>query len=280
MATPPTVGQNRRSRLRRLLEVPAVGGSIRPGWAPVLIAAAMVGVAFWWVETPSAWPWPYLPVLLAVSAVLAGCWWVLARRDGPRFAHLTAPEMGAVLLGFGVAGVASSVLAVVFDSGLQSPFTPADSPSFAVVQTVVVSMATAVVEEAPAAAVVLAAAALIALRRPWTGWAPWIAIGVGAASRVALHVPLWGSEAVIRCGFALIMAWLFWRLRRIWPLIVGHVLWDIPPVLSQVTPAASVSAAMTWLSQLWCVAGLAAVVSVFLTVRPDRALRVRSLDKG
>ena len=110
--------------------------------------------------------------------------------------------------------------------------------------------------------------------------APWIAIGVGAAYRAALHVPLWGSEAVIRCGFALIMAWLFWRLRRIWPLIVGHVLWDIPPVLSQVTPAASVSAAMMWLSQLWCVAGLAAGVCVFLTVRPDPALRVRPLDRG
>jgi len=111
-------------------------------------------------------------------------------------------------------------------------------------------------EEATAAAVVLVAAALIALRRPLTGWAPWIAIGVGAAYRVALHVPLWGSEAIIRCGFALIMAWLFWRLRRIWPLIVGHVLWDIPPVLSQVTPAALVSGTMTWLSQLWFVAGL------------------------
>ena len=148
------------------------------------------------------------------------------------------------------------------------------------VQAVVVSVATAVVEEATAAAVVLASAALIALRRPLTGWAPWIAIGVGAAYRVALHVPLWGSEAVIRCGFALIMAWLFWRLRRIWPLIVGHLLWDIPPVLSQVTPAASVSAAMIWLSQLWCVAGLAAAVSVFLTVRPDRSLRGRSLNGG
>ena len=131
------------------------------------------------------------------------------------------------------------------------------------------------VEEVTAAAVVLAAAALIALRRPLTGWAPWIAIGVGAAYRVALHVPLWGSEAVIRCWFALIMAWLFWRLRRIWPLIVGHVLWDFPPVLSQVTPAASVSAPMVWLSQLWCVAGLAAAVSVFLTVRPDRSLHAR-----
>ena len=212
-ATPPTVGQNLRSRLRRLLEVSAGGGSVRPGWGPVPIAAAMVGVAFWWVETPTVWPWPYLPVLLVVGAVLAGCWWVVARRDGLQLARLTAPDMGAVLLWFGVAGVASSVLAVVFDSGLPSPFTPADSPGFAVVQTVVVSVATAVVEEATAAAVVLAAAALMALRRPWTGWAPWVAIGVGAASRVALHVPLWGSEAVIRCGFALIMAWLFWRLR-------------------------------------------------------------------
>ena len=47
-ATPPTVGQNLWSRLRSLLEVPAVGGSIRPGWAPAPITAAMVGVAFWW----------------------------------------------------------------------------------------------------------------------------------------------------------------------------------------------------------------------------------------
>src|SRR5664279_3897382 len=47
-ATPPTVGQNLWSRLRSLLEVPAVGGSIRPGWATAPITAAMVGVAFWW----------------------------------------------------------------------------------------------------------------------------------------------------------------------------------------------------------------------------------------
>jgi len=201
-----------------------------PGGAPVPIVAAMVGVAFWWVETPTVWPWPYLRVLLVVGAVLAGCWWVLARRDGLQLARLTAPDMGAVLLWFGVAGVASSVLAVVFDSGVQSPFTPADSPSFAVVQTVVVSVATAVVEDATAAAVVLAAAALIALRRPWTGWAPWVAIGVGAASRGRTA----NERPAIAKGLALVGSGIPYAVTHPGARVVGTLITITPSLYGEV----------------------------------------------
>ena len=49
-------------------------------------------------------------------------------------------------------------------------------------------------------------------------------------------------------------------------------------MLSQVIPAALVSAAMIWFSQLWCVTGLVAVVGVFL-IRPIGSFATREVPQ-
>ena len=59
-----------------------------------------------------------------------------------------------------------------------------------------------------------------------------ISIVDATVARTALHVPLWGLGAITRLGLSLVLAWLLWR---IWPLIVGHVLWDTPAVLLSTT---------------------------------------------
>lgn len=99
---------------------------------------------------------------------------------------------------------------------------------------------TSVLEECGIALVILAVAGLAQRFLPArfdTRAVAVIAILAATAVRTGLHVPLWGVGAVARVGLSFVLAWLFWRTRRIWPLITVHILWDTLAIQAAVSPS-------------------------------------------
>jgi len=108
------------------------------------------------------------------------------------------------------------------------------------------------------AVLILAVAGLAGRYLPnrWdTRSAGYLAIVVATVARTLLHIPLWGAGAISRIGLSFALAWLFWRTRRIWPLIVAHLVWDSVALLTLVSPSPPIRelAALTILG--WTIAG-------------------------
>jgi membrane protease YdiL (CAAX protease family) len=132
------------------------------------------------------------------------------------------------------------------------------SGSDAVIGSVLTSLVTSILEECGMAVLILAVAGLAGRFLParWDSRsAGYLAIIVATAARTLLHIPLWGAGAVGRIGLSFVLAWLFWRTRRVWPLIVAHLLWDTLLLQTLVSPSGTIRevAALTVLG--WTIAG-------------------------
>ncbi len=132
------------------------------------------------------------------------------------------------------------------------------SGSHAVIGSVLDSLVTSLVEECGMAVLILAVAGLAGRFLP-SRWdarsAGYLAIIVATAARTLLHIPLWGAGAVGRIGLSFVLAWLFWRTRRIWPLIVVHLLWDTLALLTLVSPSITARAIAGLTILGWTIAG-------------------------
>lgn len=90
----------------------------------------------------------------------------------------------------------------------------------AVLGALVDSLVTSILEECGMAVLILAVASLAARFLPAhfdTRSAGYFAIAAATSVRTLLHLPLWGVGAFGRIGLSFVLAWLFWRTRRIWP---------------------------------------------------------------
>ncbi len=86
--------------------------------------------------------------------------------------------------------------------------------------------------------------------------------------RTVLHIPLWGIGAVARFGLSFALAWLFWRTRRIWPLITAHLLWDTLSLQTLTSPSLPVRAACALVVLGWAITGI--VLAIIATSRSRR----------
>jgi membrane protease YdiL (CAAX protease family) len=93
------------------------------------------------------------------------------------------------------------------------------------------------------------------------------AIMAATVVRTGLHVPLWGWAAIARLGLSFVLAWLFWRTRRIWPLIVAHIVWDTLAFQAVISPSLPLRS--------WCALaivgwGIAGVTITIMAARHSR----------
>lgn len=238
-------------------------GSSRPGLALAAIAVSIVGyVVVWSVVRPGRLR---LAPRLAQTAAALG-------QDFSAPATVPLPLVGAVperrvrhavllcnsaVVVFGLHGAWSFLVAFVVRAR-----TPRIHQSRTVFRglfgAAVDALATSVLEECGIAILILAVAGLAGKYFP-RGWdlrsIGFTAILVATVVRTALHIPLWGFGAFGRIGLSFLLAWLFWRTRRIWPLILAHVLWDTLTFQTVVSPSRQLRefAALTLLA--WIITG-------------------------
>jgi membrane protease YdiL (CAAX protease family) len=267
------------NKLGQVIKVDAVSDQVRAGWWPSLVAVAMVGISFWWAIN-DWYPISYWAVNAIVCLLLYAGWRAVYRRDRLTLHRLNAQPIAAIFLWVGAAGVLSRFLGEFFATDKSSLFPPAASTWQSVVQSVTGSISTSIVEETACAVVVLAVAAFTSLYWPLKRFWLWVAIGSGAVVRVLLHIPLWGiSDAIVRSGFALIMAWLFWRIRRIWPLIAVHFAWDFPQIIALTWPTeGAVPEAATLIYILWLCGGFVALCFFVLVTATNIWFTWRNVD--
>jgi membrane protease YdiL (CAAX protease family) len=216
--------------------------------ALVAVAVSLIGyaVAWWrirparlrtgpytWVTTaglPADRTDPPTITLPAVNVVTAG------RRQARRGALLLITS-AAVALG---ASFGWSVLS----SMLLHPATPSFYRTRTVLggllRAVANAAVTSVLEECGIALLILAVAGLAQRFLPARFDERSVAVAAITAAtvvRTGLHIPLWGWGAVARLGLSFLLAWLFWRTRRIWPLILAHMVWDTLAIQAVISPS-------------------------------------------
>ena len=161
----------------------------------------------------------------------------------------------------------SSVAWSVLSTAVLHPAAPAIHRAQRAVSAFVVAFTDAVItsilEECGIAVLILAVAGLAQRFLPARFDARSVAvlsILVATAVRTALHIPLWGVGAVARLGLSFGLAWLFWRIRRIWPLIIAHVVWDTLALQSAITPSVGVRNWCALAVLAWGIAGVVVAV--------------------
>jgi hypothetical protein len=95
------------------------------------------------------------------------------------------------------------------------------------------------------------------------------AILLATVTRTALHIPLWGLGAVGRLGLSLALAWLFWRTRRIWPLILAHTVWDTLILQSAVSPTPAIRTFTALAVFAWAITGAVIAIIAIVHTRQD-----------
>ena len=251
------------------------GGSSRG----VLVATAvsLVGYALvWWRIRPSrlrvgphSWP--------SIEAVAQD------RTDPPTLAlptiSVTLDRRGRVallLLNSAAVGLGASIAWSVITNLLIRPTVPAGFRSRPAMRTVGGALANAVVnaaitsvlEECGIAVLILAVAGLAQRFLPArfdTRSVAVLAIVAATSVRTVLHIPLWGVGAVARIGLSFGLAWLFWRTRRIWPLLAVHILWDTLSLQTLTSPSRSVRGWCALTVLCWGISGV--VIAVIALAR-------------
>lgn len=138
-------------------------------------------------------------------------------------------------------------------------------------EAVVNAAVTSVLEECGIAVLILAVAALAQRFLPTrfdTRSVAVLAILTATVARTALHIPLWGVGAVARIGLSFGLAWLFWRTRRIWPLIAVHIAWDTLSLQTLTSPSLPVRSVCALTVLGWAITGL--VLAIIATTRSRR----------
>lgn len=95
------------------------------------------------------------------------------------------------------------------------------------------------------------------------------AILAATAVRTVLHIPLWGIGAVARIGLSFALAWLFWRTRRIWPLITAHLVWDTLSLQTLTSPSLHVRALCALAVLGWAITGIVLAIIAISRSRRD-----------
>ena len=150
----------------------------------------------------------------------------------------------------------------------------ARSTSWGWVAAVLNAAVTAVLEECGMALLILAVAGLAGryLPRSWDHRSSAIvAILSATLARTLLHIPLWGWGAIGRLLFSFALAWVFWRTRRIWPLIVAHLVWDTLVFQVGISPDPKLRGICALLILGWAITGI--VVVIIALVRSRKQLR-------
>ena len=128
------------------------------------------------------------------------------------------------------------------------------------------SAVTSILEECGIAVLILAVAGVAQRLLPARFDARSVAVTAIVAAtvvRTVLHIPLWGIGAVARLGLSFALAWLFWRTRRIWPLITAHVLWDTLSLQTLTSPSLDVRALCALAVLGWAITGtVLAVIAI------------------
>ena len=130
---------------------------------------------------------------------------------------------------------------------------------------------TSVLEECGIAVLILAVAALAQHYLPQrvdSRSVAVLAIATATFARTALHIPLWGVGAVGRIGLSFSLAWLFWRTRRIWPLIAAHIAWDTLTLQTLLSPSLHVRSFSALAVFGWGITGL--VIVIIAVIRSKR----------
>jgi membrane protease YdiL (CAAX protease family) len=165
--------------------------------------------------------------------------------------------VNSAIVVFGLQGAFSAVVGLAI-RGRTTVVPPSDSVARGLAFAVVNSLATSVLEECGTAVAVLAVAGVAAryFPRHWDLRSIALtAVVVGAVARTCLHIPLWGAGAIGRIGLSVFLAWLYWRTRRIWPLLVGHLLWDTVAIQTLVSPSLQVRGLCAVLILAWVITG-------------------------
>jgi len=238
-------------------------GRSRPGLALAAIALSIVGyVVVWSVVRPGRLK--PRPRLGQAAAALGGDFSAPATVPLPvvgaaperRFRHAVLLLNSAVVV-FGLHG-AWSLMVAFFIRGRTPRIHQSRTVFRGLFGAAVDALATSVLEECGIAILILAAAGLAGKYFP-RSWdlrsVSFTAILVATVVRTALHIPLWGFGAVGRVALSFLLAWLFWRTRRIWPLILAHVLWDTLSLQIALSPSRQLKefSALTVLA--WIIAG-------------------------
>lgn len=154
----------------------------------------------------------------------------------------------------------------------------------AVVGALIDSLVTSILEECGMAILVLAVAGLAARFLPPhfdTRSVGYLAIAAATLARTLLHLPLWGVGAFGRIALAFVLGWLFWRTRRIWPLIVVHVLWDMLALQTLLSPTMTVRNLAALMVLGWTITGLVITWVTLAHSRTDlRREHARQASRG
>lgn len=65
------------------------------------------------------------------------------------------------------------------------------------------------------------------------------------------------------------MAWLFWRTRRIWPLILAHTMWDTLVLQTALSPALEIRSASALVVFAWAITGTVIAIIAIVHTRQD-----------
>jgi membrane protease YdiL (CAAX protease family) len=246
----------------------------------IAVTVSLVGYAMvWWNVRPaplSTGPHTWLttdglardrtdPPTLVIPAAVA------RRHRRPGRAVLLLLSSAAVGLGLSVAW--ALVIGIAMNPPLPE-FDRASTAMGALTAAVGDSVITSVLEECGIALLILAVAG-IAQRYLPTRYddrtVAVYAILIATAARTALHVPLWGIGALGRVGLSLVLAWLFWRTRRVWPLILAHIIWDTLALQAAVSPSFEIAALSALIVLGWGITGT--VIAIVAMVRSRRNIQ-------
>lgn len=128
----------------------------------------------------------------------------------------------------------------------------------ALIASLIDALVTSVLEECGMAVLILAVAGLAGRFLPshWdTRSVGYCAILAATVARTLLHIPLWDAGAIGRIGLSFVLAWLFWRIRRVWPLIVVHVLWDALALQILISPSLETRGILALAVLGWAITG-------------------------
>lgn len=219
-----------------------------PGWVSAALAGSLVGYALVWLVIRPGRLRLNPPFVTPVGTESMDVTAAITRPiPAVATAHPPTLRIGTLLLRASAVGLGASAVWALLFALLVRPRVPTIpitlSGPEAVIGSLIDALVTSILEESGMAVLIIALAGLAARFLPAhfdSRSAGYLAIAAATLIRTLLHLPLWGVGAFGRIGLSFVLAWLFWRTRRVWPLIVAHVLWDTLALQTLVSPSLEV----------------------------------------